>query len=156
MRPWNEPASMNDYDLCKCWLYNVCSNIYKQNERVLLKLKCCWLNEHPIMLLSWNWSSVILISFHVVSVCRKTNASYVCNRSKGLQLIGCSCTKHCWSFVTETGISFWLCAQHASLSDQNCGINMEPLLSTRNHQLFTIQFYCKVLLPLSLQLQIIQ
>ena len=46
-----------------------------------------------------------------------------------------------------------MCAQHASLSDRNCGINMEPLLSARNHKLFTIQFHCKVLFPLSLQLQ---
>ena len=69
--------------------------------------------------------------------------------------IGCSCTKHCWNFVYETWISFWLGAQHAFLSNQNCCINIEPLLSAGNH-LFTIQFYWKVLLPLSLQLQIIQ
>ena len=45
--------------LCKCWLYNVCTNMYKLNERVLLKLKYCWLNEHPIMLLSQNLSCYI-------------------------------------------------------------------------------------------------
>ena len=39
MRPWNKPASVNDYNLCKCWLYNVCTNIGKQNERVWLKQK---------------------------------------------------------------------------------------------------------------------